>query len=291
MTTLRSMLIYFVLSASVLFPTISHADFWSKARRVVDPGGAIIQDIIEGKKPDEAVKDTADVIVETHKDAVEAVVETGGKIDAATVEFVRQNIGDDFANALSIAQMPDAIGRALTITVTQQASDVVLGNKSLGETFQEAVGIPLAAALRQAHDALSPRAKPLPDDIKTALYAGFSHELVDRARYVETDVEGNLPAIINTLKTKIGETDGTNHAVTVDDIIAFETVPSVLDIGFWAHELIHVRQYRDWGIDKFAAQYATNYKSVENEAEAGSAVFIDALKKARELAELREKLK
>lgn len=257
------------------------------AGRVLDPGGTIIREIIiEKKKPSEAIKETVDANVE----ALKAPINLHNKIENAAIEVVRKELGDDIANALSLGQMPDAVVRSTAVTIIDKTGQLLTGEKTLEESVNELIGLPLAGALKQAYDALLPRSKPLPDDVRTALYAGFDRSLIDNARFVVTSLEGNLPAIVNTLNTKIGESDGSNHAVTVGNVIAFETLPTVADIKFWAHEIIHTRQYKELGIDGFAAKYVTNYRSIEEEAKIGSQVFVDLLQKATELAQLRQKL-
>ncbi|MDR6758623.1 hypothetical protein J2Y48_004777, partial [Mycoplana sp. BE70] len=34
----------------------------------------------------------------------------------------------------------------------------------------------------------------------------------------------------------------------------------------WVHELTHVRQYQDWGVQGFAVRYIRSHSSVEREA-------------------------
>jgi hypothetical protein len=41
--------------------------------------------------------------------------------------------------------------------------------------------------------------------------------------------------------------DGTIRAITLIDVIVFATEGDAADLDLWAHELFHVRQYRDWG--------------------------------------------
>jgi hypothetical protein len=89
----------------------------------------------------------------------------------------------------------------------------------------------------------------------------FSKEILDRAQFVIDDNVGSH-GIIN----KFQEACADNHAVTADNIIVFAKPPSSKDIWFWAHEMQHTVQYKNLGIDGFAAKYTTDSDAMENEA-------------------------
>jgi hypothetical protein len=124
---------------------------------------------------------------------------------------------------------------------------------------------PLAEALAAAHDRYERSAKSVPAEVRQALGSEFNTELA-RARYVVSKFEINLPAAINHFQ-------GTSHraglhAVTVDDIIVFSSVPSSSDTWLWAHELHHVRQYKERGsISSFARWYLSECEAVERAAD------------------------
>ena len=125
--------------------------------------------------------------------------------------------------------------------------------------------------LRRAHDYYAGAGHPLPDAVKVLLSITFSRELLDRARVVDSDAEGNVPAILRELQASFGETVGGNYAVTIGNLIAFSEIPKPSEIDFWAHELRHVVQYRQLGgIDAFAAAYTKDFKKLEGEAGAAS---------------------
>jgi hypothetical protein len=129
----------------------------------------------------------------------------------------------------------------------------------------------LAGMLRRAHDYYAGAGHPLPDAVKVLLSITFSQELLDRARVVDSDAEGSVPAILRELQASFGEAVGGEYAVTVGDLIAFSEIPKPSEIDFWAHELRHVVQYRQLGgIDAFAAAYTRDFKKLEGEASAAS---------------------
>lgn len=56
-------------------------------------------------------------------------------------------------------------------------------------------------------------------------------------------------------------------AVTLGDVIVFASSGAdVDDPALWAHELRHVMQYAEWGVDGFAERYLAEYGAVEHEA-------------------------
>ena len=60
---------------------------------------------------------------------------------------------------------------------------------------------------------------------------------------------------------------GHASAVTLVDVIVFEEGSTALeDPKFWAHELKHVMQFEQWGVDGFAMRYLSDYAAVETEA-------------------------
>jgi hypothetical protein len=62
------------------------------------------------------------------------------------------------------------------------------------------------------------------------------------------------------------EQGGMAAAVTLIDVVVFRGPSEATDPSTWAHELTHVDQYRDWGVNSFAVQYVRNWHGVENPA-------------------------
>jgi hypothetical protein len=56
------------------------------------------------------------------------------------------------------------------------------------------------------------------------------------------------------------------RAVTLDDVILFASAQEAADATLWAHELYHVMQYTEWGIDGFVDRYLADRHAVEHEA-------------------------
>jgi hypothetical protein len=60
--------------------------------------------------------------------------------------------------------------------------------------------------------------------------------------------------------------DGGMAAVTLDDTIVFRDQQSGFDPRLWAHELIHVGQYRRLSVEGFANIYSYDFRRLEGEA-------------------------
>jgi hypothetical protein len=60
---------------------------------------------------------------------------------------------------------------------------------------------------------------------------------------------------------------GDVQAMTLDHVIVFEDRRAALeDPKLWAHELKHVMQFAEWGVDGFATRYLRDYEAVEHDA-------------------------
>ena len=55
-------------------------------------------------------------------------------------------------------------------------------------------------------------------------------------------------------------------AITLGEVIAFSDGMQAQDVEVWAHELTHVIQYEQLGIDTFAFEYSYDFTDLENQA-------------------------
>jgi uncharacterized protein DUF4157 len=145
-----------------------------------------------------------------------------------------------------------------------------LAGTILGEDPSVLIAPSLASAIREAEASYEQTAKALPETIKRRLRALYSPELLERARWTVGRLEINLPAAINQGMALFGHE---HHAVTVGRTIVFSHEPELgLELGgdalaWWAHELRHVEQYRDLGIDGFALAYVRDPAALERDAD------------------------
>ncbi|MFY1663616.1 eCIS core domain-containing protein [Pseudomonas sp. Pseu.R1] len=100
-------------------------------------------------------------------------------------------------------------------------------------------------------------AQPIPDAIREKLLRWYPPSVLDAALYKVGD-NGEFSAANTMLQNPdIG-------AVTLIDIIVFRTAEAAEnDVALWAHELKHVEQYQQWGVDGFAQRYTEDFNAVE----------------------------
>lgn len=97
----------------------------------------------------------------------------------------------------------------------------------------------------------------IPLNIRAQLEPYYDIQVLDAARYKVGDA-----AEMSAAHTMLQNPDV--NAVTLIDIIVFRHEDDALNnAALWAHELHHVRQYQQWGVQEFAARYTRDYKSVE----------------------------
>src|SRR5262245_53028820 len=101
--------------------------------------------------------------------------------------------------------------------------------------------------------------EPIPPPIRAKLTGYVPDAVLDRVRWREG--AGELSMTQNVIRF------GDTPAVTLDDVIVFrERRVALEDATIWAHELKHVMQFTEWGIDGFATRYLSDSGAVEQEA-------------------------
>ena len=207
---------------------------------------------IKGENPVMVIKDVAndriEILIKSHELATGA--------DQKIENHVKSVLPKKLGQTVEISRMPEKLAKQAPIVLSRTAQDV-LDTGKVGNV----IGVPLAIGARQAVTLYYDRAKPIPADIRFYLTGVFSKESLDRAQFVIDDNVGSH-GIIN----KFQEASADTHAVTADNIIVFAKPPSLKDLWFWAHEVQHTVQYKNLGIDGFAAKYTTNSGGMENEA-------------------------
>jgi hypothetical protein len=111
-------------------------------------------------------------------------------------------------------------------------------------------GPPLAFAIRQAEANALRSAKPIPDYIRQQLTPFFPPDILNAARWT-TSAESGV-----NVASQLEQANGNIGAVTANSIIIFRGPSEAQNPIIWAHELVHVTQYRNMGVEGFAAMYA-----------------------------------
>ncbi|RON15874.1 eCIS core domain-containing protein [Pseudomonas frederiksbergensis] len=162
----------------------------------------------------------------------------------------------------------------LTLEVPAQNSDCPAGEKQvcldgciclpdvgslpLPDGIYQVAAPALARWLTQARaEAASAGIQPIPPHIREQLLRWYDPSVLDAARYKVSD-DGQFNAATAMLQNPdVG-------AVTLVDIILFRDAQSAeQNIALWAHELKHVQQYQEWGVEGFAQRYTQDFNAVE----------------------------
>lgn len=116
----------------------------------------------------------------------------------------------------------------------------------------------LAVWLQQSRDqAEQIGTQPMPLDIRAQLQAYFPDEVLMTARYSTGALDE-----LNAAQAIMQNPD--TEAVTLVDVVVFRSEEDAQkNVALWAHELFHVQQYREWGVQGFATRYTQDYDAVE----------------------------
>ena len=128
--------------------------------------------------------------------------------------------------------------------------------------------------LTQARDeAAIAGTQPIPAHIREQLLPWYAPGVLDAARYKISN-NGQFSAATAMLQNPdVG-------AVTLIDIILFRDAEAAeQDVALWAHELKHVQQYQEWGVQGFAQRYTHDFNAVEAPAYAIQAEVRRAVRK------------
>lgn len=148
-------------------------------------------------------------------------------------------------------------------TPKPQAIPQMLQNlpKDVGQALLNPAGAALATAIRQAAAQARSGAQPLPSTVRATLAPYFAPHILDKVRWNVYD-----PNRIAIDSAVIGwfQNEG---AITLDIVVVFSDRNMALtDWQLWAHELTHVMQYDNMGVESFANVYSVNWDSLESQA-------------------------
>ncbi|MFT0866525.1 DUF4157 domain-containing protein [Pseudomonas sp. CAM1A] len=134
------------------------------------------------------------------------------------------------------------------------------GGQVLQDVERMATGS-LVFALRQARDeATANGTQPIPLHIRAQLEPWYDFAVLDAARY-RVGNEQQVSAANALLQNP------DVNAVTLIDTVIFRRPADAEDnVALWAHELKHVQQYQELGVEGFAQQYTRDYQALEGPA-------------------------
>ncbi|MCP1372632.1 eCIS core domain-containing protein [Dyella lutea] len=111
--------------------------------------------------------------------------------------------------------------------------------------------------------------QPIPPQIRQYLQPYFPPQILDKVRWTTA---GGI-SIDGALKNWFNQ----EGAVTFDDVIVFSDARNTENVALWAHELTHVLQYQQMGIDTFAFQYMYEWNGMEQQARDNSSHIVASI--------------
>lgn len=144
---------------------------------------------------------------------------------------------------------------------------------ALFDPVKQMAAVALQDWLLQAHrSALLNEVHSMPLHIRAQLTPFYSEQLLDLVRYQIGD-NTQLSAANAMLQNP------DVNAVTLLDVVVFRHAEDAQNNTLlWAHELKHVEQYQEWGVEGFASRYTRDYRVVEAPAYAMQSQVRHALK-------------
>ncbi|WP_369986857.1 DUF4157 domain-containing protein [Pseudomonas xanthosomatis] len=136
-----------------------------------------------------------------------------------------------------------------------------VGEGQPGDVFKDVENMATASlvfALRQARDdANASGTQPIPLHIRAQLEPWYDFAVLDAARY-QVGNEQQISAANALLQNP-----DVNAVTLIDTVIFRRSTDAEDNVALWAHELKHVQQYQQLGVEEFARRYTRNYDELE----------------------------
>lgn len=137
----------------------------------------------------------------------------------------------------------------------------------------------LATSIRFSKgQALNAGVQSIPAHIRAQLSPYIPAAILDKTRW--TTANGRI-----SIDTFLAQGLNQSGAVTLDDVVVFSdaalaTGSGAGSIELWAHELTHVIQYQNMGVETFAFNYTVNFGGIESQARDNAAGIMRAIRQA-----------
>ena len=93
----------------------------------------------------------------------------------------------------------------------------------------------------------------VPENIKPFLRHWYSPELINSVRW-----SSQWSLVNNTLQAAQMNINSDTRAISLINAVVFRNDAAAHDPALWAHEMVHIDQYRQWGVTDFARSWVNN---------------------------------
>lgn len=146
--------------------------------------------------------------------------------------------------------------------------------KDVGQAMLNPAAPVLATAIRFSRgQALNRGTQPIPPHIRQELAPYFPPQILDKVRWTTA---GGI-SIDGALKNWLNQ----EGAVTLDEVVVFSSSDLTNNLELWAHELTHVLQYAQLGVETFAFQYTVNFNGMEAQARENASRIASSINASR----------
>ncbi|MGH8461136.1 MAG: eCIS core domain-containing protein [Stenotrophobium sp.] len=171
----------------------------------------------------------------------------------------------------TLADLADGVvpglGNELDSSANQAVNDVFV--QSATPVLQELI-------MRSRAEAVRAGVQPIPPEVRRQLAGFIPDSILNLARY-RVESGGSMTLQAGAIQY------GDARAITLVDVVVLKNQFDVLNNPtLWAHELTHVEQYQQWGVQGFAQRYLQNYEAVEKVAYDSATRYADWLKQKNE---------
>lgn len=171
----------------------------------------------------------------------------------------------DRATGIRVDENGLRLGCAEPRAIEERLADFSRDARSLLDTQVDVI----EALIRHSADEARRVAKPMPRVIRARLAPYFPPEVLDEAVWTtRSDSRVTLDSLLLL--------NGGVLAVTLDQVIVFRGEASAADVALWAHELVHIAQYRNMGVAGFATAYLLSGSSGLEKQASGWAAYVAA---------------
>jgi len=132
------------------------------------------------------------------------------------------------------------------------------------EVFASTAGTGLENWLQGSRNSAIGSSQPIPTEIRQELAGYIEEDILNRVRFKVGDT-----GVFNAggITLQYGGVNGDVSAVTLIDVIVFKNAEDAYhNPSLWAHELTHVKQFRDGGVHSFAVNYVRDSHVIEDPA-------------------------